>query len=104
MLRLLVLLLPLTLFAQIEFEPVRLDNGLSAHYWYPTILSEPDGNLLCTWSAWTGNNEYSVFGQRITPTGELIGNSYIYETADCAARPTFIHLPDGHRAELFYHG
>jgi hypothetical protein len=100
----LLLLLPLTLFGQIRFDPVRLDNGMSSRYWYSDIRPEPDGTFLCTWSAWTGIDEYTAYGQRVSATGELIDSTITYEIGDCEAMPMFFHLSDGRRAELFYYG
>ena len=100
---LLVLLLPLTLFGQIDFEPVRLDTGTTGNYFSPAIWPMPDGNFLCTCGEVLPYGEYVTRGQRISAAGEPMGALIYYETADCSARTIFVLLPDGRETQLFYH-
>ncbi len=101
---LLVLLMPLTLFAQVRFDTVQVSQSISQEFKYPAIWLEPDGNFTCTWNIPWMSNQYRLYGRHITPTGELIGDEILLDGGNCPIIPAFKFLPGGYRAELFNHG
>jgi len=43
-----IVFVPLVLYAQVSFDPRRLDDSTALAYFYPTI-TEDSGGLMCTW-------------------------------------------------------
>ena len=100
---LLVLLLPLTLFGQITFEPMQLDDGLGEEFLFTSIFVQPDGKLLCTWCS-KESGGYTSYGQLVSSIGELVGSPICYEeNAECAPRLTAIRRSDGREGQLLGH-
>ena len=104
----LLILMPLTLFGQYRFGPLRLDDGTAVSYANAHVTAEPSGDLLVTWAEeYSGG--FAAFGQRLTPAGQLIGERVAYAHLDtgvvtCHANPVVLRKLDGHEARLMDHG
>jgi hypothetical protein len=101
-----LLLLPLAVLAQIDFDPVRLDDGQGRDYYYPQM--QVDGsNLLCTWSS-VSDEQIVTHGRHTTPSGELL-DQQVYQVIPaggeiwCPANMSLFQAPDGSRPFLIYH-
>jgi hypothetical protein len=102
-----VLLMPLALFAQYTFGPVRLDDGTGELYSYSHVRQEPDGGFICTWALGTAD-VIGTYGQRIAPDGSLVGERICYESRVndgfvCGATATIVRCTDGREGQLLHH-
>jgi hypothetical protein len=78
-----ILFLPLALFAQDAFDPIRLDPGDDGDtvFYYPAVRPLPNGNLLAQWSS-VSPDLIGAYGREVTPTGELLQGISIYDEAE----------------------
>ena len=94
---------PLLLCAQIEFGPIRLDNGRDSLYYCAEIERSPlTGNYLCTWSSINGDTD-RAYGQWVTPAGDLVGANILYfqsppDSGTCLPEMTVKIADDGSEA------
>lgn len=100
-----LLLLPLGLFAQENFPPVRLDDSLGINYFYPYI-ERAGANLLCTWSS-VSDDRVATHGIHTTPQGGLLDRINYQEvpfgTIYCPGDLTLLHATDGSNPYMVYH-
>ncbi len=101
-----LLLVPLAVWAQFSFDPVRLDNAAGEDYYYPHI-ELADGNLLCTWSS-TSETVIAAHGRHVAPDGQLLGTENYQEIAQggviwCPANLFLLHAADGSDPYMTFH-
>lgn len=105
---LLILLLPVCLFAQVNFEPIRLDDSLDTNFYYPQLLFEESGDMLCTWTS-ASYERVAIHGQWISPHGGLIGERIVYQNissaqAECVPKFAIRRSSAGGELQTLYDG
>lgn len=102
-----LLLLPLTVFAQASFDPVQVDDGRGISYFYPAIENSAGGNVLCTW-ALEADGFVGAYGQHVNQSGRLIGVNEVYQEVAqsefyCPPKLHIARFTGGGHAKLFLH-
>jgi hypothetical protein len=106
---LLLLLLPLTLQAQVTFGPLRLSHGQPTTCYFPLLELLPQDTLLCLWSP-LSDTTYSGHAQRFALSGTALSNEEAYNVAAphptffCAAEVSIVRLPSGGEGRVIHHG
>lgn len=102
----LLLLLPLTVCAQLPFGPLRLDDSSSYMFFNPRLDRVSDTELRCIWGA-RGENLFTAEGQFTDFSGNFIGPRWIYDTASvmttCPPAVAIVPLSTGGEARLIEH-
>jgi hypothetical protein len=103
---LLILALPLFVFAQESFDPRRIDDSTALTYFYPTIAPE-NGNLWCTWAA-VSNRTVRAYGRPMTLSGGTLGDVTLYDSANrdsfpCPPALSLLHTVSGGAVQMIYH-
>jgi len=101
----LLLALPLALFAQVNFDPIRLDNQEAIEYYYPLV--EWNGtSLLCAWS-YVSDTSVATHGIHASWDGQLsdpvIFGQRHREDVYCPPKLTYLHAANNTRPYMLYH-
>ncbi len=81
-----LLCLPLAAFAQYEFDPVRLDDGVDSAYHSTQLGLDSQGNIMCIWSSESPERQRAS-GRIMSVGGEFLGGINVY--AESAPDSTF---------------
>jgi hypothetical protein len=105
----LLLMAPTMLFAQENFDPVRLDEGQGLNYFYPRLETD-GGNLLCAWSDVLPDTDAGFVKTEaihVTPQGQLLDRVTFqqveYGRIYCPGELHLLHGADGSDPFMIYH-
>jgi hypothetical protein len=105
----LLLMAPVMLLGQENFDPVRLDDGQGVNYFYPRLETD-GGNLLCAWSTVLPDTDVGFVkteGIHVTPQGQLLDRVTFqqveYGRIYCPGELKLLHGADGSDPFMIYH-
>jgi len=101
-----IVFVPLVLYAQVSFDPRRLDDSTALAYFYPTI-TEDSGGLMCTWAEISADI-VGAYGKAMSLDGYATGGLGVYDVVGrdsfpCPPALTILHTGSGGALHMIYH-